>query len=71
MSRRAFTLAMVYANWTEPNIRCELFLRTLQPPSSFRVRWMSDLTEALWYAAAFIVIVLLYVLSTYALIRWL
>ena len=51
MSDRALTLAMVYAGWTEPNIRCELFLRHLPRRGvlRFRIAGVSPLTESLWF----------------------
>lgn len=70
MSRRAFTLAMVYANWTEPNIRCELFLRTLQP-RSFRLADMDLLRDSLWFLIGLAVVMAFWFAVGYALISWL
>ena len=42
---------MVYAGWSEPNIRCELFLRNTPARGvlRFRIAGVSPLTESLWF----------------------
>ena len=67
MSRNAFVLSMVYANWAEPNIRCELFLRQLRL-SSFRVRGVEWLSDFLWFVAAVVFIVVFWFAVGYALV---
>lgn len=64
MSRRAFTLTMVYANWTEPNIRCELFLRSLRV-RSLRVVGMELLRDSLWFVIGIAVVFAFWVAVAY------
>lgn len=72
MTDRALTLAMVYAGWSEPNIRCELFLRNLQRPVlRFRIEGVSPFTEALWLSVGAIAVVLFWVGVVYAAVNWL
>ena len=56
MTDEAFTRTMIYANWTEPNIRCELFLRQLRVPP-FRVAAMELLRDLLWFLIGFALLV--------------
>ena len=58
---------MVYANWGEPSIRCELFLRQLRRPG-FRVHAMEWLSDLLWFALVVAVIVGFWFALGYALI---
>ncbi len=55
MTDRAFTLAMVYAGWSEPNIRCELFLRQLRGKPR-RIEGMDGLRDLLWALLALAVL---------------
>ena len=55
MSDWAFTMAMLYAGWSEPNIRCELFVRQLEK-RSVTLFGVHPLAETLWYILAVIVI---------------